>query len=156
MVVPLLFNVLLDFIVKEALRVLPNYKVEVELWSGGELVYTFGSRPLSLGTIAMLLYVNNMVMFNTDVGKLVEMLRVVDFWASEMAKRINVAKTKIMSVGKGAPQLLVHTPICNGSMQLVESFKYLGSIVNSQASLQEEINTCHARGLGVFAQFSHV
>jgi hypothetical protein len=36
------------------------------------------------------------------LGKLVEMLRVVDFWASKMAMRINAAKTKIMSMGKGA------------------------------------------------------
>jgi hypothetical protein len=36
----LLFDVFLDFIVKEALRALPNYGVEVEFWYGGELVYT--------------------------------------------------------------------------------------------------------------------
>jgi hypothetical protein len=57
-----------------------------------------------------------MVLFNTDAGKLVEMLKVVDFWASEMAMRINVAKTKIMPMGKGAPQLPVDTPIRSGSV----------------------------------------
>lgn len=45
-----------------------------------------------------------------------KMLKVVDFYASEMAMRINATNTKIMSVGKGAPQLLADTPICNGSM----------------------------------------
>jgi hypothetical protein len=35
------------------------------------------------------------------------MLKVVDLWASEMAMRINVAKTKIMSVGRGAPNYLL-------------------------------------------------
>jgi hypothetical protein len=62
-------------------------------------------------------------------------MKVVDFWAFEMAMRINVAKTNIMLVGRGAPQLPANTPILSGFMQLVESFKYLGSIVNSQASL---------------------
>jgi len=121
-------------------------------------VYTPGSTPLSLATIVVLLYADDMVLFNTNVGKLVEMLKVVDFWASEMAMRINVTKTntKIMLVGRGAPQLLVNTPICSGSMQLVESFKYLGGIVNSQVSLQEEVDTHRAHGLGAFAQFSHV
>ncbi len=76
-----------------------------------------------------------MILFNTDVGKLVEMLRVVDFWVSEMAMHLNAAKTKIMSVGRGAPQLPVDTPIRSGSVQLVESFKYVGSIANSQAKL---------------------
>jgi hypothetical protein len=105
----LLFNVFLDFIVKEALRALPDCGVEVEFWYGGELVYTPGSRPLSFATIIALLYVNNMVLFGTDVGKLVEMLRVVDFWAFEMAMHINATKTKIMLVGRGVPQLHVVT-----------------------------------------------
>jgi len=70
--------VLLDFIVKEALKALSDYGVEVEFWYGGELLYTLGSGPLSLATIVMLLYVDDMVMFNTNVGKLVKMLRVVD------------------------------------------------------------------------------
>jgi hypothetical protein len=73
-------------------------------------VYTLGSGALSLATIAVLLYVDNMVLFSTDVGKLVEMLRVVDFWAFEMAMSINAAKTKIMSMGRGAPSYLLTPP----------------------------------------------
>ncbi len=79
MVAPLLFNVFLDFIIKEALKVLLDCGVEVELWCRRELVYTFNSRPLFLATIVVLLYVDDMVLFSLDVGKLVEMLRVVDF-----------------------------------------------------------------------------
>jgi hypothetical protein len=95
--------VFLDFIVKEALRALLDYGVEVEFWFKGELVYTHGLGPLSLATIVVLLYVDDMVLFSTDVGKLVEMLRVVDFSVCEMAMCINAAKTKRMSMGKGAP-----------------------------------------------------
>ncbi len=101
----------MDFTGKEALRVLLDYGVEVELWSRGELVYTPSLGPLFLATIVMLLYVDDMVLFSTNVGKLVEMLKVVDFQASKMAMCINVVKTKIMSMGRGAPQLLVNTPI---------------------------------------------
>jgi hypothetical protein len=79
-------------------------------------MYTPSSGPLSLATIVMLLYVDNMVLFNTNIGKVVELFRVVDFWVSKMAMRINVAKTKIMSMHKGAPQLFIDTPIRNGSM----------------------------------------
>jgi hypothetical protein len=73
-----------------------------------------------------------------------------------MAMHINAVKTKIMSMGKGAPQLPVDTPIRSGFVQLVESFKYLGGIVNSQVSLQKEVDACRACGLGAFVQFSHV
>ncbi len=79
-------------------------------------MYTLSSGPLSLATIVMMLYANDMVVFNTDVKKLVEMLRVVNFWVSKMAMRINAAKTKIMSVGRGAPHLPADTPIRNGSV----------------------------------------
>ncbi|CAK9252947.1 unnamed protein product [Sphagnum jensenii] len=79
------------------------YGVEVELWSRGELMYNLGLRPFSIATIVVLFYADDMVLFDTDAKKLVEMSRVVDFWASEMAMGINAAKTKIMSVSRGAP-----------------------------------------------------
>ncbi len=66
-------------------------------------MYTLGLGPLFLAAIVVLLYANDMILFSIDVWKLVEMLKVVDFWASEMAMCINAAKTKIMLVGKGAP-----------------------------------------------------
>ncbi len=65
-----------------------------------------------------------MVMFNMDVRKLMEMLRVVNFWVFEMAMRINATKIKIMSMGRGAPQLPVDTPIHSGSM----SQPYFGQV----------------------------
>ncbi len=135
---------------------LPECGVEVKFWFRGELVHILGSGSLSLATIVVILYANNMVLPNTNVGKLMEMLTVVDLWASEMAIRISAAKTNIMLMGKGAPQLPPDTPICSGLMQLVEFFKYLGSIVNSQASLHEEVGTHRADELGTFVQFFHV
>ncbi len=80
-------------------------------------MYTPSLGPLSLATIVVLLYVNDMVLFSTDARKLVEMLRVVDFWALEMAMCINATKTKIMLVGKGTPSCLLTPPfivaLCN-------------------------------------------
>jgi hypothetical protein len=111
---------------------------------------------LSLATIAALLYTDDMVLFSTNADKLVTMLRMVDFWVVQLAMRINAAKTKIMSVGRGAPELPTETSISGGLVGLVDSFKYLRGIVNSQASLQEEVDVRRARRLGAFAQFSHV
>ncbi len=82
----------------------------------GSYCTPFGLGPLFLATIVVLLYADDMVLFSMDAGKLVEMLKVIDFWAYEMAMRINVTMTKIMSVGRGAPQLLADTPICSGFM----------------------------------------
>ncbi len=68
-------------LLKRPLGCCQTVELEVEFWFGGELVYTIGLGPLSLATIVVLLYVDNMVLFNIDVRKLVEMLKVVDFWA---------------------------------------------------------------------------
>jgi len=51
---------------------------------------------LSLATIAALLYADDMVVFSANADKLVTMLKMVDFWAVQLAMCINVAKTKIM------------------------------------------------------------
>jgi hypothetical protein len=59
-------------------------------------VYSPGSKPLSLATIAALLYADDMVVFSANADKLVTMLKMVDFWAVQLAMCINVAKTKIM------------------------------------------------------------
>jgi hypothetical protein len=94
-------------------------------------VYNVGSEPLSFATIVALLYADDMVLFSVDVDKLVIMLRMVDFWAVQFSMRINATKTKIMSVGRGAPELPAETSINGGHVGLVDSFKYLGGIVNS-------------------------
>ncbi len=46
--------------------------------------------------------------------------------------------------------------ISRGQVELVGSFKYLGGIMNSTTSLEAEVNTHKGRGLGAFAQFSHL
>jgi hypothetical protein len=38
----------------------------------------------------------------------------------------------------------------------MESFKYLGGIINSSANLHEAVDVHRVHGLGTFAQFSHV
>ncbi len=101
----LLFNVFLDFIVKEALRAFLDYGVDIEFWSWGQLVYSLGFEPLSFTTIVVLLYADDMVLFSAYADKLVTMLRMVDFWVVQLAMHINAAKTKIMSVGRGAHEL---------------------------------------------------
>jgi hypothetical protein len=59
------------------------------------------SEGLSLHQIALLLYANNMVLFSTNPKNMVLMLQCMDTVAKRFAMRINAAKTKVMSVGKG-------------------------------------------------------
>jgi hypothetical protein len=70
--------------------------------------------------------------------------------------KINVAKTKVMLVGKGDSQLSAIVTINGGEVEQVGSFKYLGGIFTSIANLEAEVNARRSRGLGAFAKFSHL
>jgi hypothetical protein len=54
------------------------------------------------------------------------MLQCIDTIAEWFAMRINAAKTKVMSMGKGDSQLPTTIIINGGQVKQVGSFKYLG------------------------------
>jgi hypothetical protein len=81
-----------------------------------------------------------MVFFSADPGNLVLMLQCMDAATERFALRVNVAKTKVMSVGKGESRLSAVIAISGGPRKRVDSFKYLGGILTSNDSLTAEVN----------------
>lgn len=67
-----------------------------------------------LHQIALLLYADNMLLFSTNPENMVLMLQCMDIVAKRFAMKINVAKTKVMSVGKGDPRLPTIVTISEG------------------------------------------
>jgi hypothetical protein len=55
-----------------------------------------------------------MVLFSTNLENLILMLQFMDIATKWFAMRINVAKTKVMSVGKGDSRLLAIVTISKG------------------------------------------
>ncbi len=92
-----------------------------------------------------------MVFFSVDLGNLVLMLQCMDAAAEWFAMRVNAAKTKVMSVGKGESRLPTNVAISGGPVERVDSFKYLGGILTSNDSLTVKVNARRGRGLGAFA-----
>ncbi len=80
----------------------------------------------------------------------------MDAATEPFALRVNIAKTKVMSVGKGESRLPTVVAISGGLVERVDSFKYLGGILTSNDSLTAEVNAHRGWGLGAFAQFSAV
>lgn len=102
-VAALLFNVFLDFVVKQALASMPpDSGVLVQFRADDNLLFSASlEASLTLAHIALLLCVNDMVFFFADPGNLVLMLQCMDAAIERFTLRVNVAKTKVMSVGKG-------------------------------------------------------
>jgi hypothetical protein len=75
--------------------------------------------------------------------------------------KINAAKTKVTSIGKGDSRLPAIITISGGQVEQVGSFKYLGVILTSTAylggiltsiaNLGDEVNAHRSRRLGAFA-----
>ncbi len=76
----------------------------------------------------------------------------MDAAVERFAMRVNVAKTKVMSVGKGELWLPANVTISGGPVERVNSFKYLGGFLTSNDSLTGEVHAYRGRGLGAFAQ----
>jgi hypothetical protein len=72
---------------------------------------------LSLHQIAFLFYVDNMVLFSTNLENLVLMLQCMDTTIKQFAMRVNAAKTKVMSVGKGDSWLSAIITIKGGQVE---------------------------------------
>jgi hypothetical protein len=100
-VAPLLFNVFLDFVVRQALVDMPeDAKVLVGCRGDGEMLFERRAKgDLTLHEIFLLLYVDDMVLFSMKPENLVLMLKAMDNVAKCFTMRINASKTKIMSVG---------------------------------------------------------
>jgi hypothetical protein len=109
---------------------------------------------LTLAQIALLLYADDMVFFSADPGNLVLMLQCMDATVERFAMRVNAAKTKVMSMGKGESRLPADVAISEGPVERVDSFKHLRGILTLNDSLIAEVNARRGRGLGAFAQLS--
>jgi hypothetical protein len=157
-VAALLFNVFLDFVVKQALASMPlDFGVSVQFRGDDNLLFSASPEAsLTLAQIALLLYADDMVFFSADPSNLVRMLQCMDAAAEQFSLRVNTAKTKVMSVGKGESRLPAIVAISRGPIERVDSFKYLGGILTSNDSLTAEVNARRGRGLGAFAQLSAV
>jgi hypothetical protein len=140
----LLFNVLLDFVVRQALTDMPeDARVLVGYHGDGKMLFEQKAKgDLTLHEIYLLLYANDMVLFSTKSGNLVLMLKAMDNVAKRFTMCINASKTKIMFVGKGTSQLSMDVTINSGPVELVDQFKYLGGVLSSDTKLDVEVAAC--------------
>ncbi len=140
-VAPLLFNVFLGFVVKQALaNMLEDARISMGYHGDGIMLFERRAKgDLMLHEISLLLYVDDMVLFSMKLENLVLMLKAMDSVAKCFTIRINASKTKIMSMGKGMSQLLVDVTISGNPIELVDQFKHLGGVLSSDTKLDAEV-----------------
>ena len=145
---PLLFNVFLDFAIKRWLKAVPDSGISVESSMNNS------AAPLVPHLLRVLLYADDAVVFAKDRRSLATMLLSFHRIMTECGLQVNYEKSKVMHLSVSAVQAkvadatplqvgvevgaMVPEPV--GQLEVVPSFKYLGSFLSNDGLLHNEIN----------------
>ena len=156
-VAPLLFNVFIDFVVRQALARMPSTcGVSVAFRSEGRPSPAAGVDPTS-DHIPLMMYADDMALTCPCPLELAKFLGVMDDVCTECGLSINASKTEVMAVGREActpplPPIVLR----GGPVKQVARFKYLGSLVSADCSCEPEINARIAKAGAAFHSLKHV
>jgi hypothetical protein len=156
-IAPLLFNVYIDFVVRQALARMPDTcGVSVAYGFDGTLT-PVGDRITYRTYIPLLMYADDMALTCSSAAELLQFLHVLDDVCAECGLRINAAKTEVMSIDRrGLDPLPAEIHLRGGKVKQVKQFKYLGSLVTSDCTFEAEINARIAKAGAAFHRFRHV
>jgi hypothetical protein len=166
-IAPLLFNVYMDFVAKQALARMPEGCGVKLAYRGveGDLFPKKPGMPARVFLVSKLLYADDMVLLSSDAEELAVMLRTMDTVMAEMGMCINAAKTEIMvldaAAGAGnAAAAAVADPvtveISGGEVNQVSLFKYVGSMLEAGGGLETELGCRRGKALASFEQFKRL
>ena len=161
---PLVFNIFMDFIVRKTLDTLPPDCGAQWMWRSSFLgVEVTGGEAIIDVPISLLMYADDLTLMSTSPDGLKEMLVTMDTMTLEYGLRINASKTKVMSIWKNLPNTkndgahpLANIHLSGGPVQVVNEFKYLGGILQSDGSMEAEISARQKKALYAFKQMEGV
>jgi len=156
-IAPLLFNTFFDCVVRLAVSKMPEgCGVDLVYNAEGEVFPRFkGCGPTTLLTIATLMYTDDLVLMSYDRSELELMLKTFDDVCGEMGMCVNAAKTELLAIGHTGP-----TPdgvqLSGGDAHYVDSFKYLGSVVDTSGTWDSEFKARITKARARFAEMQRV
>jgi hypothetical protein len=151
-IAPLLINIYMDVVVKQALAQMPDgcglklaYRADGKLQS---MDRSEGATSMEL--ISLLLYADDTVLLSSKEDELAVMLKLVGKVSAGLGLQMNASKTKIMATplhakgaGPGAGTEDVEgcqgVEISDGMVQVVTQFKYLGSMLVNDGKPEVEL-----------------
>jgi len=163
-IAPLLFNVFIDFVARQALaRMPPSSGVSISYAYDGGL--TPAAQAVFESCVPLLMYADDMVLTCPSAEALVQFLVAMDDVCTACGLTINAAKTEVMSVdrvvkdNRGRP-MRVRDPLPvitlrGGSIKQVDKFKYLGSILTSDCSCAADVDARLSKAAAASASLRH-
>ena len=148
---PLFFNIFLDSICRYIQSKIGDLGFQLGYNIDGHL--TGRRKPNGSQPFWILLYADDMVIFEKDWEQLQEELAVVQQALEEWGMQMSIPKTKFMQLGRatGPNQPL---QISEHEIQQVSKFKYLGSIQSSDLSTRAEVSNRIASAANAWLKLS--
>jgi hypothetical protein len=151
---PKLFNVFMDFVVSRAFRAMPEACGVTVAYERPGAGITAGASTSNFATIAHLLYADDMTLLAHDPEQLRAMLQAMDQAALTFGMLINAAKTEVMYIlPDSTPEPIV---LSGGTVHATQAFKFLGSWIAQDGSMDKEVGVRRARLLSTFHSMTNV
>jgi hypothetical protein len=131
MIAPLLFNIFIDYIVRDALHDMPSgFKLGYRV--GNHITWARSDKPLHEIIMQLLMYADDMVLVCDCPHDLKVLIERMDTITQKWGMCINVAKTKIMCIHRNHVEATgINISIRGMKVEVVNDFTYLGKHVNS-------------------------
>lgn len=152
---PLLFNIYLDFVVRQAIQRFDGAGIAVnkgpgECWFDPLEGKRKGMDPLGVLVISALLYADDTALVAASYMDLCRMVHVLDEVTKEWGLTISISKTKIMvweaPEGEVRPPLVLRGEV----VEEVDEFKYLGSTFTSKGEDERDVEIRIKKAWGCF------
>jgi hypothetical protein len=155
-IAPSLFNLFLDFVVKQA-------AAEFGPQSGVRISFSFQGQPLHADVgdlshttlMSMLLYADDMVLLAVTAQELRRFVLVLEAVTQRWGLCINAGKTKLWAMNAD-PTAMPHVTLRGTTLQAVDDFKYLGSTLSNTGSWDTEISTRLGKAASMFARLTPI
>ena len=135
---PMLFNLYMDTIVQQLLPQLQAMGASIWYSLDGQL--TEARHPTHEQLLWILLYADDAVLMCRTAEQLQAAVLATDIAFTQWGLTISVPKTKVLTLGRNGPDASALDIRCQGqTLEVVDQFKYLGSMVANDGSIDAEI-----------------
>jgi len=135
---PNLFNLYIDSVVRHIIEVIDEFGLKVSYKIDGQLRVVKPSHEM---LVWILLYADDIALVGSNAVDLSKGVTAIADVTSQWGMDISIGKTKLMVIARKSSELPQPIVVIQGQqMEIVDKFKYLGSMICSDNSLDAEIS----------------
>ena len=145
---PVLFNLFLDAVTRVAMNKHPDKGVSLEYCDDAPILFNYRHKLNQKLMIQSLAYADDIVLVSSNLDDLNCLVQSVNQTFNNFGIQLNLAKNKYMHMTPESTQSMTHqTPM---NIEIVNSFKYLGSMLSNNSLIEEDINNRLSKASKVF------